>query len=180
MKYQKIGVYLSAKDNLPENYVRAAEEVGEWIGSTHRTLVYGGARKGLMEVLAQSVKRHGGRIYGMVPDILQERGWVSDTLDVTFRCVDLTDRKAMMNRESDVLVALPGGMGTLDEVFTVLANTGIGICHQPVVFYNVEGCWDSLLKALDQLFEQGLINGQPADYYEVANNVEELKALLEK
>ena len=79
--------------------------------STHRTLVYGGARKGLMEVLAQSVKRHGGRIYGMVPDILQERGWVSDTLDVTFRCVDLTDRKAMMNRESDVLVALPGGMG---------------------------------------------------------------------
>ena len=69
MKYRKIGVYLSSKDNLPESYVKAAREVGELIGRTGRTLVYGGARKGLMEVLAQNVKLHGGRVYGMVPDL---------------------------------------------------------------------------------------------------------------
>ena len=177
--HQKIGVYLSSKSDLPRAYVEAAEQVGALIGSTGRTLVYGGARKGLMEVLAQSVKSHGGRVYGMVPDIIVERGQVSETIDVTFRCVDLNDRKVMMNRESDVLVALPGGIGTLDEVFTVLANTGIGIRRQPVIFYNVAGCWDALLAGLDNLFEQHLIDGQPTDFYQVAANIDELKRLLD-
>lgn len=175
---QKIGVYLSSKENLPESYVQAAREVGELIGKTGRILIYGGARKGLMEVLAQSVKQHGGRVYGMVPEIIEKRGLVSDAIDVTFRCVDLSDRKMMMNRESDVLVALPGGIGTLDEVFTVMANTVIGIRHQPVVFYNVDGCWDALLAALDDLFEQGLVSGSPSDYYSVAHNIQELASLI--
>lgn len=175
---QKIGVYLSSKENLPESYVQAAREVGELIGRTGRTLIYGGARKGLMEVLAQSVKQHGGRVYGMVPEIIEKRGLVSDAIDVTFRCVDLSDRKMMMNRESDVLVALPGGIGTLDEVFTVMANTVIGIRHQPVVFYDVDGCWDALLAALDNLFEQGLVSGSPSDYYSVAHNIQELASLI--
>lgn len=175
---QKIGVYLSSKENLPENYVQAAREVGELIGKTGRILIYGGARKGLMEVLAQSVKQHGGRVYGMVPEIIEKRGLVSDAIDVTFRCVDLSDRKMMMNRESDVLVALPGGIGTLDEVFTVMANTVIGIRHQPVVFYNVDGCWDALLAALDNIFEQGLVSGSPSDYYSVAHNIQELASLI--
>ena len=176
--YQKIGVYLSAREDLPASFTSAAREVGELIGSTGRTLVYGGARKGLMEVLAKSVKDSGGRVYGMVPDILVERDLVSDLIDVTFRCVDLGDRKTMMNRESDVLVALPGGIGTLDEVFTVLANTVIGIRRQPLVFYNVDGCWNALLAALDDLFRQGLISGKPDDYYFVAANIEELERLL--
>ncbi len=175
---QKIGVYLSSKENLPESYVQAAREVGELIGKTGRILIYGGARKGLMEVLAQSVKQHGGRVYGMVPEIIEKRGLVSDAIDVTFRCVDLSDRKMMMNRESDVLVALPGGIGTLDEVFTVMANAVIGIRHQPVVFYNVDGCWDALLAALDNLFEQGLVSGSPSDYYSVAHNIQELASLI--
>ena len=175
---QKIGVYLSSKENLSESYVQAAREVGELIGKTGRILIYGGARKGLMEVLAQSVKQHGGRVYGMVPEIIEKRGLVSDAIDVTFRCVDLSDRKMMMNRESDVLVALPGGIGTLDEVFTVMANAVIGIRHQPVVFYNVDGCWDALLAALDNLFEQGLVSGSPSDYYSVAHNIQELASLI--
>lgn len=175
---QKIGVYLSSKENLPESYVQAAREVGELIGRTGCILIYGGARKGLMEVLAQSVKQHGGRVYGMVPEIIEKRGLVSDAIDVTFRCVDLSDRKMMMNRESDVLVALPGGIGTLDEVFTVMANTVIGIRHQPVVFYDVDGCWDALLAALDNLFEQGLVSGSPSDYYSVAHNIQELASLI--
>ena len=178
MNYQKVGVYLSSKDNLPESYVRAAREVGELIGRTGRTLVYGGARKGLMEVLAQSVKQHGGRVFGMVPDVIVERGLESEAIDVTFRCADLSDRKDMMNRESDVLLALPGGIGTLDEVFTVLANTGIGIRRQPLVFYNVDGCWNALLAALDDLFRQGLISGRPEDFYQVASNIDELEQLL--
>ncbi|MDQ9870668.1 LOG family protein, partial [Acinetobacter baumannii] len=85
---------------------------------------------------------------------------------------------AMMNRESDILLALPGGIGTLDEVFTVMANTCIGIERKPIVFFNVDGCWNAVLSALKNLFEQQLISGQPADYYQVAETLEELEQLL--
>lgn len=180
MKYQKIGVYLSSKDDLPASYTESARALGRLIGETRRTLVYGGARKGLMEVLAQSVKAAGGRVYGVVPEIIERRNLVSNCIDVCFRCEDLNDRKAIMNRESDLLVALPGGIGTLDEVFTVLAATGIGLRRQPVVFLNIDGCWDSLLAALDDLFSRGLITGQPADYYYVVESVEALASLLEE
>lgn len=176
--YHKIGVYLSSKSGLPAAYQKAAEDLGALIGRTGRTLVYGGARKGLMEVLAQSVKTHGGRVFGMVPDIIEQRGLASEAVDVTFRCADLSDRKALMNRESDVLVALPGGIGTLDEAFTVLANTCIGIERKPFVFLNIDGCWDALLHALDNLSAQGLISGKTDDYYAVADSVEELEKML--
>ena len=179
MNFEKVGVYLSAREGLPESYTAAAREVGHLIGSTGRTLVYGGSRCGLMEILAKSAKSAGGRVYGMVPDIVAERGLVSDAIDVTFRCADLTDRKAAMERESDVLVALPGGLGTLDEVFSVLGNASIGIRRKPVVFYNAGGCWDKLLAALDALHAAGLIVEPPATYYKVVDTPAALRAVLD-
>lgn len=92
--------------------------------------------------------------------------------------MDLTDRKAMMNRESDVLVALPGGIGTLDEVFTVLANSAIGIERKPVIFLNIDGCWNKLLEAVDDLCRQGLVSEKPGELFQVADNVEELAEML--
>ncbi len=180
MHNAKVGVYLSSKEWLPEAYVTAAREVGTLIGSTGRTLVYGGSRCGLMEVLAQSVKGSGGSVYGMVPEIIVRRGLVSDAIDRVFACADLTDRKAAMERESDVLVALPGGIGTLDETFSVLANATIGIRRKPVVFYNAGGCWDKLLSALSALFAEGLVSGRPGDIYRVADNVEQLRGILDE
>lgn len=178
MKYHKIGVFLSSKDDLPEEYKQAAHDVGELIGSTGRTLVYGGARKGLMEILAKSVKQSGGRVFGMIPDIIAQRKQESDCVDVTFRCVDLSDRKAMMSRESDVIIALPGGIGTLDEVFTVMANTVIGIERKPIIFFNVNGCWNTAIALLKDLADQRLISDSITDIFSVAHNIDELKGML--
>lgn len=171
---EKIGVFLSSKSDVPDAYRRAVGEVGDWIGRTGRTLVYGGARKGMMEVLAQAVKRGGGRVFGVVPQIIEDRGLVSETLDVTFRTADLNDRKAVMNRESDLLVALPGGIGTLDEVFTVLAAATIGTAARHVVFYNVEGCWDTTLAAIADLAAKGLIDADLPRLFTVVTDVEGL------
>jgi len=178
MRYEKIGVFLSSKSGLSPRFTEAAQAVGEMIGRTGRTLIYGGASRGLMEVLAQSVKRNGGRVFGMVPEILEKRGWVSKCIDVTFRCADLTDRKAIMARESDVLIALPGGIGTLDEVFTVLGNATIGIERKPVIFLNIDGCWSRLLTALDGLHADGLVSQRPDEMFQVAATVEELEKML--
>ena len=133
---------------------------------------------GLMECVARATHEAGGTTIGMVPRVVEQGGRVSDYVDVHVACDNLSDRKDLMLAQSDVLIALPGGIGTLDEVFTVMANTVIGIRHQPVVFYNVDGCWDALLAALDNLFAQGLISGTPADYYSVATDINELEQLL--
>jgi len=175
---QKIGVFMSANADLSEAYVQAARDLGAWVGRTGRTLVYGGARKGLMEVMAREVKAAGGRVFGVVPDILFERGCVSECLDVTFRTAGLSDRKELLVQESEVLVALPGGVGTLDEVFTALARRSIGLGAPCVILYNVSHCWDGLLRTLADLHAQGLLRERPEDLIRVTDTFDELVNLL--
>ena len=175
----KIAVYCSAKDRIPEEYLALGDVLGQWIARAGHTLVYGGANLGLMECVAQSAKENGAFIMGVVPTKLEERGAVSDLLDVTFRVDDLSERKDTMLRESDVLVALPGGVGTLDEVFHVVASASIGYHHKKVIFYNVNGFWNGLLDFLDNMKGSGFARRPLENYYHVANTWEELIDLLQ-
>ena len=173
---KRIGVFLSARENLPEAYLKAAEEVGRWIGRSGRHLVYGGAAKGQMERLAQTVKAHGGTVIGVIPQVIKDRGLISAQCDITFFTADLTDRKAVMMRESEVLITLPGGIGTLDELFTALAARTLGLYARPVVLYNAGGCWDSLLDTLNRLHRDGLIEVPAEQLVHIDSNVDELEA----
>lgn len=176
---RRIGVFLSSRSALPESYHRAARETGDWIGRTGRTLVYGGARKGLMEELALHTRAAGGRVYGVVPQILTERGLVSECIDVVFHCTDLNDRKTVLMRESDVLVVLLGGIGTVDELFSILATGTIGLENKPVVLFNADGCWDSLLALLDDLQHRGLADAGFRSQLRCVKNIQELVSLFE-
>lgn len=174
---QKIGVFLSSHDHLPTAFHTATEALGEWIGRTHRTLIYGGARRGLMEVLATAVKQNGGRVYGVVPQILYDLKCVSEHIDVEFRTADLNDRKAVIMRESDILVALPGGVGTIDEVFTVLAADTIGSEQKQVILFDVDHCWQPLLNTLAEMEKVGLVSPQLYQYLKVVDNLTDLEQL---
>lgn len=177
---QRICVFLASRQ--PDNAAcrEAVAAVGQWIGETGRTLIYGGARKGWMELLAQTTKAHGGKVIGVIPQILVERDLVSDLLDVTIHCEGLSDRKAIMLRESDAFVALPGGIGTLDEIFTVLGEDCIGISRKSLILYNVDDCWTPLIETLHQLHQRGLVAEQMFNYIHEVHNLEELAELLEK
>lgn len=175
---ERICVFLSSKANLPENYVQAAIDVATWIGKSGRTLVYGGSRAGLMETLATTVRENGGRVIGVVPQTVVNRDLVSDASTTVFYTADLQDRKSTFMRESEAFVALPGGIGTLDEVFTVLAAKTLEKYKRRVVLYNAGGCWDELIKMIDTLSANGLITEHREDLLNVANNIEELERLL--
>jgi len=175
---EKIGIFCSAADDIRPVYFEKARELGEWLGQQKKTLVYGGANIGLMECVARAARQHGGFIMGVVPTKLEERGAVSDLLDVTFRTDNLSDRKDVILRESDVLVALPGGVGTLDEVFHVMASASIGYHAKKVIFYNVDGFWDGLLHFLQSLREQHFARRPWENFYAVAHTFEELKEQL--
>ena len=176
---QRIGVFLSANADLPDSFRQAAQDLGEWIGRTGRTLVYGGSNRGLMDVIGRAVKDNGGRTVGVVPQILFDKGWNADILDDTIRTSDLTDRKVLLIAQSDVLVALPGGIGTLDELFTAAGIAAIGLDAKPIVLYNVDGCWDALLKMVEDLGSRGLLRKPAEEIFLVSNSFDELNAILE-
>ena len=110
-------------------YFDSARQIGEWIGQTGKTLIYGGASLGLMECVARAVKENGGKVIGVVPTLLEEKNSVSTQPDEIIHTLNLSDRKDVMTEKSDILVALPGGVGTLDEIFHVIAAASIGY-HQ--------------------------------------------------
>lgn len=171
---ETIGIFCSASQNIDKMYFESARQLGEWMGKKGKTLVYGGANLGLMECVARAVKENGGKVIGVVPTRLEEEGRVSAWLDEVIHTRNLSDRKDMMTEKSDVLVALPGGVGTLDEIFHVIAAASIGYHRKKVIFYNEYGFYDELLAALKTLEEKGFARQPFATYYEVANTLDEL------
>ena len=158
----------------------AAKEVGEYIGSNGRELVYGGSAMGMMEVVAKAVKENGGKVTGVVPQVLMDKGAASKYIDHLIICKDLTDRKSVMLVNSDIMIALPGGVGTLDEVFTVMAGVTLGYHKKRIIFYNIDGFWTTLTDYLNTLYKEHFIRNQPRQLYDVADNLDELTRILNR
>ena len=130
-----------------------------------------------MEVLARTAKEAGARVFGIVPQFVVDRNHVSELLDVEIRTAGLSDRKTVIIDRSDVLVALPGGVGTLDEVFTLLAGRTANETNKRVILYDVDGCWQPLIDLLDRLVEAGLYSADERQKVGVVTNIDELDAL---
>ena len=175
---RKVAVFCAASDNIAPGYFEAAAQVGAMLGRIGAVLVYGGARFGLMEATAKAAKLAGARIVGVVPDILVERDRVSALPDELVGCRNLSERKDIMLERSDVLVALPGGVGTLDEIFHVMAAATIGYHTKRVVLYNVNGYWDSLYATLEEMSQAGFVRGGMDKCLVVANSIAELEELV--
>lgn len=175
---KKIGIFCSASENIDKMYFESARQLGKWLGENSKTLVYGGADLGLMECVAHAVKENGGRVIGIVPSKLEENGRVSKLPDEIIHTQNLSDRKDILTAESDILIALPGGVGTLDEVFHVIAAASIGYHSKKVIFYNEHEFYTPLLDALRILEEKGFARKPFSTYYEVANTLDELKEMI--
>ena len=119
-----------------------------------------------------------GNLIGVVPRIVERGGRMSERLTVHIPCDNLSDRKDLLLAHSNVVVALPGGIGTLDEVFTVAAAHTIGYHQKRIILYNIEGFWNTLIALLDDLQQRGMIRGHWNDYISVANSFEELTAMI--
>lgn len=176
---KKIGVFCASSNNLDETYYKEAEKLGRWMGETGKVLVYGGANCGMMQAIAKGTKEAGGSTIGVVPQILFDKGRVSPYIDTLIRTNDLTDRKAELIDNSDVILALPGSVGTLDEVFCVMSSHQIGIHDKIVVFWNINGFWNSLFALFEDLVTKGVVNTPFETLCIKADTFEELKQILD-
>ena len=174
----KICVFCSANQQIDPDFFTLTEELGKWAAESGHSIVYGGVNQGLMECLAKAAKDAGAMTIGVVPMMVEKTGRTSDYVVVESPCDNLTDRKQLMMDQSDVFIALPGGLGTLDEVFTVVASATIGYHDKTVILYNMKGFWNSLIALLDDLMARGMIRGDWRQYIKTADSIEEIKRMI--
>ena len=174
----KICVFCSANQQIDPEFFTMTEELGAWAARNGHSIVYGGVNQGLMECLGKATKEAGGRTIGMIPMIVEKSGRMSDYVDIEIPCDNLTDRKQLMMDQADVFIALPGGIGTIDEVFTVAASATIGYHDKPIILYNMKGFWNPLITLLDDLKAKGMIRGNWRDIIKTADSIEEISQII--
>ena len=174
----KICVFCSANQQIDNEFFTMTEELGTWAAKNGHSIVYGGVNQGLMECLGKATKEAGGRTIGIIPMIVEKSGRMSDYVDIEIPCDNLTDRKQLMMDQSDVFIALPGGIGTMDEVFTVAASATIGYHDKPLILYNMKGFWNPLIAFLDDLKAKGMIRGNWRDIIKTADSIEEISQII--
>ena len=157
MKLKALCVYCGSSPGLGACYVEAAEDFGRLIAAEGITLVYGGGNVGLMGALADSVLGAGGKVIGVIPDRLVARDVAHSGLTALHRVGSMHERKLKMAELADAFVALPGGVGTLEEIFEVITWTQLGIHAKPCAFLNVEQYYAGLFQFLDHMAEQRFI-----------------------
>ncbi|MEO7520843.1 MAG: TIGR00730 family Rossman fold protein [Gemmatimonas sp.] len=159
----RLCVYCASNDGANSAYLQAARAFGALIATRGITLTYCGGRVGLMGAIADAALAAGGEVVGVMPHGLVQREVAHRGLTKLHVVDSMHDRKAMLADMSDAFVALPGGIGTLEEFFETWTWAQLGVHRKPVGLLDVSGFWQPLVALLDHLEEQGFLRGAPRD-----------------
>jgi len=160
---RSICVFCGSSPDVDELYLSSAHEVGRLLASMGIRLVYGGGRLGLMGALADAAVAAGGDIIGVIPGALVDKEVAHRGLSELRVVASMHERKALMAELADGFVALPGGIGTLEEFFEIWTWGQLGLHHKPFGLLNVGGFYDPLLAFLDQLAERRFLRPEHRD-----------------
>ncbi len=152
-----ITVYCSSSSHLEPVYYQAGAELGRQIALRGWGLVYGGNRIGLMKSLADGVQAAGGRVIGVTPQFMVDEGIGDELADELVVTRDMRERKAIMEERGDGFIALPGGLGTMEEIFEIMVGRSLGCHGKPITILNVAGYYDPLAAMLRHGIDAGFI-----------------------
>lgn len=161
--FRRLCVFCGSSSGVREEYAQQARAVGQLLAREEIDLVYGGGASGLMGELANATLEAGGNAIGIIPDALVARERAHPALTELHVVDSMHDRKAMMAALSDGFMALPGGVGTLEELFEVVSWLQLGLHKKPIGLLNVEGYWDRLLDLVEHARDEGFIPQRPLD-----------------
>lgn len=169
-----ICVYCGSSAGDDPIYAESAERLGTAMGEAGLGLVYGGGAIGLMGITARSVMAAGGHVIGIIPQFLKEREVMLETAHELVVTEDMHERKRIMFERADAFVALPGGIGTLEELVEMMTWAQLGQHRKPVLIANINGFWDPLIALLRHMADAGFIRNGFEVSYLVANTAEEI------
>ncbi|WP_400190141.1 TIGR00730 family Rossman fold protein [Hymenobacter sp. B81] len=173
-----IAVYCGSSAGFDARFTEQAARTGQTFARRGITLVFGGGRVGLMGAVADAVMQSGGRAIGVIPDFLKQKEVAHLGLTALEVVETMHQRKLRMAELSEGFIALPGGFGTLEELFEVLTWGQLGLHRKPIGLLNVAGFYDGLLQLLDHMTQQGLLRAENRRQLLVAADIDELLALM--
>ncbi len=177
---QSVCVYCGANAGAQAAYADAARDLAHTLAARGLTLIYGGGSVGLMGILADAVLAAGGRVVGVLPRHLHRKEVAHEGLTELHVVKSMHERKALMADRSDAFIALPGGLGTLEELFEVLTWTQLGLHAKPCGLLNVASYYDPLRGFLDHAVAEGFIRSEHRAMLVVENRAESLLARLDE
>lgn len=172
-----VAVFCSSSDAVAREHFERAERLGELIAEQNWSLIFGGASVGLMGAMAKAAKRAGGHIVGVLPEFLVKRG-ASEECDELIMTKDLMTRKALISEKSDVFIALPGSIGTLEELVEQMALKGLKQHSKPIVLVNPDGYWNPQLDMLQKMVEQKFLKEEMLGLLTIVGDVEDIPIAL--
>ena len=179
MTWRRVCVFCASSDRLAPEYLDEAERVGELLARATETVVYGGGSVGSMGRLASGVLKTGGRIVGVLPEFMDQLEWGHTGLTELQIVKDMRTRKERMVADSDAVVALPGGSGTLEELMEVIAMKRLGLYVNPIVLVNTRRFFDRLIEFLEHCVLESMMDARHREMWSVVDNAEGLIAAIE-
>ncbi|MES2511332.1 MAG: TIGR00730 family Rossman fold protein [Pseudomonadota bacterium] len=171
-------VYCGSRPGNDARFSAIASLVGTWIGAHGGQLVYGGGRNGLMGIVADATLTAGGRVVGVIPKALVEKEWAHNGCSELHVVENMHERKRIMAERADAFVALPGGIGTLEEFFEVWTWRQLGYHDKPVGLMNIDGYYDELLGFLRSSVAKGFMSDALMNLIQTGTEAEPLLASL--
>jgi len=162
------------------NYITQATLLGQMLAQENIDLVYGGAKVGLMGAIADSVLNEGGKAIGVLPRFLQSKEIAHDRLTELILVESMHERKTRMHDMSDGVIALPGGFGTMEELFEMLTWSQLGLHQKPIGILNIDGFYDDLISLLDNMVEKGLLKQKNLEMLLVDDTIDSLLSQMEQ
>ncbi len=173
MKIKSICVNCGSNPGAKPEYMKTAKELGKYLAENEIDLIYGGADVGLMGAVANTVMENGGKAVGVIPESFAHKV-AHNNLTELHIVATMHERKSMMFDLSDGVIALPGGMGTIEEIFEVMTWAQLGFHKKPCGLINICGYYDSILNFLDNAVDQQFVRQEHRDMLLVDENPESL------
>lgn len=177
---KRIAVFCGSSTGKEQIFERQAYELGKALAIQHIELVYGGANVGLMGIVANGVMDNKGKAIGVLPAFLKKVEIAHLNLTELIMVDTMHQRKAKMNELADGVIALPGGFGTLEELFEMLTWAQLGLHRKPVAILNINGFYDDLLSLIDTMVNKGFLKEKNKEMLLVSDNIETLLEKMKK
>ena len=174
----KITVYLGANEGNDPALKQAVQELGNWIGESGNTLVYGGSKTGLMGELANSALTAGGKVIGVEAQCFVDEDVQHEGLTELYVAPTMAERKTKMIELGDAFLAFPGGTGTLEEITEVMSKVSLKQLDAPCILYNLNGYYDSLKALLEHMIAKDLSSKKRQQGIYFAENLVEIQKIL--
>jgi uncharacterized protein (TIGR00730 family) len=171
---KKVCIFCASSKQVAKVHLEAATELGKILANQEITIVYGGGSVGTMGSLANSVLENQGQIIGVIPKFMMELEWGNLNVSELIIVENMSERKIKMLENTDAVIALPGGTGTLDELMEVIALKKLGQYTNPIIILNTRGFYDQLLMFFEKMADEKFIRPEHKKLYEIASEPSEI------